>query len=121
MPETSPTDARLPRGTVTFLFTDIEGSTQLWETQRAAMQQALAHHDAIIREAIAANAGYLVKTTGDGVHAVFAVAADAIAACLRRAAGVAGARLGRREHQVTDGPAQRRGRRARRRLLSAPP
>ena len=35
---------QLPTGTVTFLFTDIEGSTRLWETQRGAMQQALAHH-----------------------------------------------------------------------------
>ena len=75
-------DRLLPTGTVTFLFTDIEGSTRLWETQHAAMQQALAHHDAIMRDAIEANDGYLVKTTGDGVHAAFAIAADAIAACL---------------------------------------
>src|ERR1700694_3138300 len=72
----------LPTGTITFLFTDIEGSTRLWETHHAAMQQALAHHDAIMRGAIEANDGYLVKTTGDGAHAAFAIAADAIAACL---------------------------------------
>ena len=72
----------LPSGTVTFLFTDIEGSTRLWETQHAAMQQALAHHPAILRDAIEANDGYLVKTTGDGAHAAFAISADAIAACL---------------------------------------
>jgi predicted ATPase/class 3 adenylate cyclase/Tfp pilus assembly protein PilF len=72
----------LPTGTVTFLFTDIEGSTRLWETHHAAMQQALAHHDAILRDAIESNDGYLVKTTGDGAHAAFAIAADAIAACL---------------------------------------
>ena len=75
-------DRSLPAGTVTFLFTDIECSTQLWETQQAAMQQALAHHDAIIRDAIEANGGYLVKTTGDGALAAFAIAADAIAACV---------------------------------------
>src|SRR5271155_2234413 len=75
-------DRFLPTGTVTFLFTDIEGSTRLWETQRAAMQQALAQHDAILRDAIEANEGYLVKTTGDGAHAAFAVAADAITAWL---------------------------------------
>src|SRR6266496_2008930 len=75
-------DRLLPRGTVTFLFTDIEGSTRLWETQHAAMQQALAHHDAIMRDAIEVNGGYLIKTTGDGAHAVFAIALDAIAACL---------------------------------------
>jgi len=75
-------DRSLPTSTVTFLFTDIEGSTRLWETQHAAMQLALAHHDAILRDAIEANDGHLVKTTGDGAHAAFASAADAIAACL---------------------------------------
>ncbi len=75
-------DRLLPTGTVTFLFTDIEGSTRLWETQHAAMQQALADHDAIMRKAIEANGGCIVKTTGDGAHAVFAIAADALTACL---------------------------------------
>ena len=77
-----PADHLSPTGTVTFLFTDIEGSTGLWETQPAAMQQAIAHHDAIVRDAIETNDGYFVKTTGDGAHAAFAIAADAIAACL---------------------------------------
>ncbi len=75
-------DPLLPTGTVTFLLTDIEDSTRLWETQHLAMQQALAQHDAIMRDAIEVNDGYLVKTTGDGVHAAFAIAANAIAACL---------------------------------------
>ena len=44
--------ADMPKGTVTFLFTDIEGSTRLWETQPRAMQAAVAHHDALLREAI---------------------------------------------------------------------
>ena len=78
----TPADRFLPTGTVTFLFTDIEGSTRLWETQHAAMQQALAHHDEILRDAIETNDGYVVKTTGDGAHAAFAISADAIAACL---------------------------------------
>ena len=82
MTTTPRADRLLPPGTVTFLFTDIEGSTRLWETQHAAMQRALARHDAILRDAIEANDGYLVKTTGDGAHAAFAIAADAIAACL---------------------------------------
>src|SRR6202171_30946 len=82
MMETPRADRLLPTGTVTFLFTDIEGSTRLWATHRAAMQQALAQHDAIMRDAIESNDGYIVKTTGDGVHAAFAIAADAIAACL---------------------------------------
>ncbi len=72
----------LPTGTVTFLFTDIEGSTRLWETQHATMVQALAHHDAIMREAIESNDGHLVKTTGDGALAVFAIATNAIAASI---------------------------------------
>ncbi|HEV2040341.1 MAG TPA: adenylate/guanylate cyclase domain-containing protein [Casimicrobiaceae bacterium] len=68
MPLTPRAHRFLPSGMVTFLFTDIESSTRLWETQHAAMQQALAHHDAILRDAIEANDGYLV-TTGDAVVA----------------------------------------------------
>jgi predicted ATPase/class 3 adenylate cyclase len=68
----------LPSGTVTFLFTDIEGSTRLWEEHPDAMQGALARHDALVRAAIAAHGGFVVKTTGDGFHAAFAVAADAV-------------------------------------------
>src|SRR5581483_10372372 len=67
----------LPTGTVTFLFTDIEGSTRLWEEHPDAMQGALARHDEILRAAVASNGGHIVKTTGDGVHAVFGAAADA--------------------------------------------
>ena len=59
----------LPSGTVTFLFTDIEGSTRLWEEHPEAMQGALARHDAIVGEAVAAHGGTVVKTTGDGFHA----------------------------------------------------
>ena len=64
-------------GTVTFLFTDLEGSTRLWEDFPDAMQDALARHDEILRDAVAAHDGQIVKTTGDGVHAVFASAHDA--------------------------------------------
>ena len=69
-----------PTGTVTFLFTDIEGSTALWEQHPDAMQVALARHDALLRQAIEANDGCIVKSTGDGVHAAFANAAGALAA-----------------------------------------
>jgi len=72
----------LPTGTVSFLFTDIEGSTQLWEAQPGAMRPALAEHDDCLRQAIAASHGQIVKTTGDGVHAVFATALDAIHAAI---------------------------------------
>jgi class 3 adenylate cyclase len=109
MPAIPRADRLLPTGTVTFLFTDIEGSARLWETHQAAMQVALAHHDAIMRNAIEANDGYLVKTTGDGAPAAFAIATDAIAACPRRAARVEGIPRGRASDHIADGLAQRCG------------
>ena len=51
----------LPTGTVTFLFTDIEGSTRLWEKDRAAMQSALARHDALLRQCIEGHQGHVVR------------------------------------------------------------
>ena len=74
--------SKLPSGTVTFLFTDIEGSTKLWEQQPEAMKAALAKHDSILKEAIESNHGHIIKTTGDGVHAVFTKAIDAINASI---------------------------------------
>lgn len=62
----------LPFGTVTFLFTDIEGSTKLWEQYPEVMKTALAKHDFILKEAIESNHGHVIKNTGDGVHAVTA-------------------------------------------------
>ncbi len=76
------TSDALPTGTVTFLFSDIENSTQLWEQYPLAMKPALAHHDAILHEAVLGNGGHVVKTTGDGVHAVFDAVADAASAAL---------------------------------------
>lgn len=73
-------DPSLPSGTVTFLFTDIEGSTQLWEIYPESMKAALARHDELLRAAVAANHGHVIKTTGDGLHAVFASAADGLVA-----------------------------------------
>ena len=72
----------MPSGTVTFLFTDIEGSTRLWDDYPEAMQGALARHDEILRGAVEAGGGHLVKTTGDGIHAVFATARDALDAAV---------------------------------------
>jgi class 3 adenylate cyclase/DNA-binding XRE family transcriptional regulator len=72
----------LPTGTVTFLFTDIEGSTRLWEQQPQAMPTALARHDAILRAAIAERAGVVFRTEGDAVCAAFARAPDAFLAAL---------------------------------------
>jgi predicted ATPase/class 3 adenylate cyclase len=72
----------LPSGTVTFLFTDLEGSTRLWEEYPEAMRPALARHDEIVRDAVVAHRGHVVKTTGDGFHAVFSTAHDALDAAV---------------------------------------
>src|SRR5205807_169798 len=74
--------ADLPSGTVTFLFTDLEGSTRLWEEHPEAMKAALARHDEILRDAVEAHDGHVVKTTGDGLHAAFATAHDALEAAV---------------------------------------
>jgi predicted ATPase/class 3 adenylate cyclase len=78
----------LPTGTVTFLFTDLEGSSRLWELYPAAMQDAMARHDAILRGAIAAHNGHVVKTTGDGAHAAFATADRAVEAAIEAQLGL---------------------------------
>jgi len=72
--------AELPTGTVTFMFTDLEGSTRPWEEQPAAMQDSLARHDAILHEAIASHRGVVFSEMGDGMAAAFASATDAVAA-----------------------------------------
>ncbi len=72
----------LPSGTVTFLFTDLEGSTRLWEQHRAAMVPALERHDLMLREAVESAGGVVVKTTGDGLHAVFTTTRGALDAAL---------------------------------------
>ncbi|HEY1460667.1 MAG TPA: tetratricopeptide repeat protein [Casimicrobiaceae bacterium] len=68
---------------MTMLFTDIEGSTALWERDGPSMSQALAAHDALTRSAIEGHRGTVVKMTGDGVHAVFSDARDALMATLQ--------------------------------------
>jgi predicted ATPase/class 3 adenylate cyclase len=69
-----------PSGTVTFLFTDIEGSTRLWETAPGRMRAALARHDELLRAAIEPHGGYVFSTGGDGLGAAFARAGDGAAA-----------------------------------------
>lgn len=64
----------------TFLFTDIEGSTKLWEAHPEAMRPLLARHDAILRKVIEENRGRVVKQVGDSFHAVFSRPADAVKA-----------------------------------------
>ena len=80
--QSSRSKAPLATGALTFLFTDIEGSTKLWEIQPEAMRAALARHDALLRRCIEANEGRIFKTAGDAFCAAFAAAADAIRAAL---------------------------------------
>ncbi len=72
----------VPTGTVTFLFTDIEGSTTRWEHHPNAMRAALARHDALLRSVMTAHGGFVFKMVGDAVYAAFAVAADRVTAAV---------------------------------------
>jgi len=67
---------------VTFLFTDLEGSTRLWEEHPEAMKAALARHDEILRGAVVQHGGHVVKTTGDGLHAAFTTGRDGVEAAV---------------------------------------
>ena len=78
--------AAAPSGVVTFLFTDVEGSTRRWEADAAAMRAALMAHDDVLRTAIEGHGGFLFSHTGDGVAAAFAspkCAVDAAVAAQR--------------------------------------
>jgi len=74
--------ADLPTGTVTFLFTDVEGSTNLWERYPLAMQAAIARHDEILREVMDASDGFVFKTVGDAFCVAFSSAPYALEAAL---------------------------------------
>ena len=69
-----------PTGIVSFLLTDIEGSTRLWEEFPEQMTVALARHDDIVRSAIAQHGGYVFSTAGDGFNAAFSTCQQALAA-----------------------------------------
>jgi len=74
--------AELPSGTVTFLFTDLEGSTRLWEDDADAMRAAVARHDVLLEEAITRQGGMVFSRMGDGMAAAFASAPQGIAAAV---------------------------------------
>ena len=74
--------AAAPSGVVTFLFTDIEGSTRRWEADAAAMRAALLAHDKVLRTAIESHGGFLFSHTGDGVVAAFASPMSAVDAAV---------------------------------------
>jgi len=78
----------LPTGTVTFLFTDIEGSTHLWQEQPEAMSFAHAQHDEILREAIESNHGYVFQIVGDSFSAAFHNAIDGLCAAVAAQRGL---------------------------------
>ncbi len=75
-----PTLTTPPTGTVTFLFTDIEGSTKFWEQNPTAMSPARARHDVLLRDAIETSGGYVFKTVGDGFCAAFPTVPEALQA-----------------------------------------
>jgi predicted ATPase/class 3 adenylate cyclase len=85
-----PSEADLPSGTVTFLLTDIEGSTRLWETVPDAMTEALERHNRLVAEVIGGHGGVVVTSRGEG-DSFFAVFASAVAAV--EAAGACQLRL----------------------------
>ena len=78
----------LPQGTVTFLFTDLEGSTRRWETHPEQMREALARHNAIVQEAITSHGGTVFSTMGDGMAAVFPSARGAVRGVLAAQQGL---------------------------------
>jgi class 3 adenylate cyclase len=71
-----------PSGTVTFLFTDIQGSTRLWQDDQASMATALKRHDEIMKKTVAENNGHVFKTVGDAFCCAFSDAGDAIRTAL---------------------------------------
>jgi len=74
--------AALPTGTVTFVFTDIEGSTRLWEQSPDAMNMAIARHDELLEEVVAEHDGYVFARAGDGWGIAFASSGRAVRAAL---------------------------------------
>lgn len=74
--------SNIPTGTVTFLFTDIEGSTKLWQEFPDQMKLNLEKHDTIMRQAIERNEGYVFKTVGDAFCAAFPTALQGIKAAM---------------------------------------
>lgn len=81
--------AALPTGTVTFLFTDVEGSTRLWADDEMAMSASLRVHDSILRGAIESAGGFVFTTAGDSFAAAFSRPSDALLAATTAQAALA--------------------------------
>ena len=107
--------AELPSGTVTFLFTDVEGSTLLWETSPEAMQIAQALHDRLLRDAIRSNDGVVIAEMGDGMAAAFPVCTWRLAGGIGHAARARIRLVAARNRRAEgpDGSSHRRSRAAR--------
>ena len=93
-PLLSMSNANLPTGTVTFLFTDIQGSTQLWQQFPNAMPEALKRHHEILRRAIEEHRGYVFQIIGDAFCAAFHTAPDGLNAALAAQRGLRDAAWG---------------------------
>ena len=78
----APDTAQPAAKTLIILFTDLEGSTRLWQQYPVAMQSALERHDEVLRTAVENANGRIVKSTGDGFYAVFENASEALNACI---------------------------------------
>ena len=89
--------AELPTGTVTFLFTDVEGSTRLWEDDREGMRLGLARHDEILRATIESHGGYVFTTAGDSFAVAFGGASDGARAALEAQLALGAERWGTAE------------------------
>jgi len=72
----------LPTGTITFLFTDIEGSTIRWERHPEVMRAAVARHDELLRQVMASHGGVVFKTVGDAFYVAFSTAGEALVATI---------------------------------------
>ncbi len=114
-PNKSPMPDAETTATLTFLFSDIEGSTPLWEAQPDAMSGALARHDALVRQAIEDAGGEIFKTVGDAFHAAFHSPGDAFQAAVSAQTALAAASWGldnsgalRVRLALHTGPAERR-------------
>lgn len=92
-----------PSGLITFLFTDIEGSTRLWETRPQAMQAALAHHDTLLRGIFESFGGYVFKTVGDAFFVTYADPLAAVHATLAAQRALADFRFRLSDGSVVDG------------------
>jgi predicted ATPase len=96
----------LPSGTVTFLFTDIEGSTKLWQEQPEAMTIAHARHDEILSTAIESNNGYVFQIVGDSFSAAFHNAVDGVNAALQAQRALARMNASREDGRMKEEPSQ---------------